>query len=90
MAGHSSETPPPHPTPPVNINNRKNKAPAQNNTGSHATITNNVQLDNCQRDLAASKKEAAACQREIALLQGQLKDKQDIITLLCASYTRPN
>ena len=78
------------PTAPVNINNRKNKAPVQNNTGSHATITNNVQLDNCQRDLEATKKEAAAYQREIALLQGQLKDKEEIITLLRASYNRPN
>jgi hypothetical protein len=78
------------PTVPVNINNRKNKGPVQNNTGSHATITNNVKLKDCQRDLEASKKEAAAYQREIALLQGQLKDKEEIITLLRATYNRPN
>jgi hypothetical protein len=78
------------PTAPVNINNRKNKGPVQNNTGSHATITNNVNLEACQRDLEASKKEAAAYQREIALLQGQLKDKEEIITLLRATYNRPN
>lgn len=78
------------PTPPVNINNRKNKGPVQNNTGSHATITNNVKLEDCQRDLEASKKEAAAYQREIALLEGQLKDKEEIITLLRATYNRPN
>ena len=63
------------PVAPVNINNRKNKAPVQNNTGSHATITNNVQLDNCQRDLEASRK-------EVALLTSQLADKERTIQIL--------
>jgi hypothetical protein len=47
-------------------------------------------LEDCQRDLEASRKDAAAYQREIALLQGQLKDKEEIITLLRGSYNRPN
>lgn len=64
------------PTVPVNINNRKNKGPVQNSTGSHATnITNNVQLDNCQRDLEASRK-------EVALLTSQLADKERTIQIL--------
>lgn len=33
------------PAAPVNINNRKNKGPVQNDTGSH--ITNNVNLEAC-------------------------------------------
>jgi hypothetical protein len=52
-----------------------NKVPAYKNAGSHATSTDNVQLDNYQR--------------AIALLHGQLKHKEEIITLLRASYTCP-
>jgi hypothetical protein len=76
-----------------NTNSQKvkgNKNNVQNNNGDHATITNNIKLEECQRDLEASRKDAAAYQREIALLQGQLKDKEEIITLLRASYNRPN
>lgn len=80
------------PAPPVNVTNKKNKGPVQSSTGSHATnnITNNIKLEECQRDLEAMRKDAAAYQREIALLQGQLKDKEEIITLLRGGYNRPN
>jgi hypothetical protein len=47
----------------------------QTNNGDHATITNNVQLDNCQRDLEASRK-------EITLLTSQLADKERTIQIL--------
>jgi transcriptional regulator with XRE-family HTH domain len=74
----------------TNITNKKNKGPVQNNTGEHASITNNVKLDDCQRDLEASRKEVAGYQREIELLKGQLEDKNEIITLLRGGYNRPN
>lgn len=69
-------------------NTKKNSGNIQNNTG-NAQVTN-IKLEECQRDLEATRKDAAAYQREIALLQGQLKDKEEIITLLRASYNRPN
>jgi transcriptional regulator with XRE-family HTH domain len=47
----------------------------QNNSGDNATITNNVKLDNCQRDLAVANK-------ELELLRSQLTDKERIIKLL--------
>jgi len=52
-----------------------NKGNIQNNTGSGNTITNNVKLDNCQRDLATA-------QKEIALLTSQLADKERTIQIL--------
>lgn len=70
-------------------NAKKNSGNIQNNAG-NAQVTNNIKLEECQRDLEAIRKDAAAYQREIALLQGQLKDKEEIITLLRASFTRPN
>ena len=66
------------PNSPVAITNKKNKGSVQNNTGDHNTI-NNVKLEDCQRDLEASKKEAAAYQREIELLKGQLEAKDHLI-----------
>lgn len=71
------------------INAKKNAGPIQTNTG-NAQVTNNIELEDCKRDLEATRKDAAAYQREIALLQGQLKDKEEIITLLRASYNRSN
>lgn len=70
-------------------NTKKNSGNIQNNTG-NAQVTNNIKLEECQRDLEATRKDAAAYQREIALLQGQLKDKEEIITLLRGGYNRPN
>jgi hypothetical protein len=52
-----------------------NKGTVQNNTGSGNTITNNVKLDSCQRDLATA-------QKEIALLTSQLADKERTIQIL--------
>jgi len=84
-------------TAPVNINNRKNKAPVQNNTGSHATITNNVQLDNCQRDLEAAKRESESLKEQLASKDALLaaKDviiagKDELLMLLRGSHNRPN
>jgi len=71
------------------INAEENSGNIQNNTG-NAQVTNNIELAECKRDLEASRKDAAAYQREIALLQGQLKDKEEIITLLRGGYNRPN
>ena len=52
-----------------------NKNNVQTNNGDHATITNNVKLENCQRDLEASRK-------EVALLTSQLADKERTIQIL--------
>lgn len=71
------------------INAEENSGNIQNNTG-NAQVTNNIELAECKRDLEATRKDAAAYQREIALLQGQLKDKEEIITLLRGGYNRPN
>jgi hypothetical protein len=67
-----------------------NKGTVQNNTGSGNTITNNVKLDDCKRDLEAA-------QRENEYLRGKLQDKEallaakdETITLLRASFNRPN
>jgi hypothetical protein len=67
-----------------------NKGTVQNNTGSGNTITNNVKLEGCQRDLEAA-------QRENEYLRGKLQDKEELlaakdetITLLRASFNRPN
>lgn len=67
-----------------------NKGAVQNNTGSGNTITNNVKLDDCKRDLEAA-------QRENEYLRGKLQDKEELlaakdetITLLRASFNRPN
>lgn len=81
----------------VAITNKKNKGPVQNNTGDHNNITNNVKLEACERDLLAMKKEAAAYQREIELLKGQLETKDNLIAskdellnFLRGGFNRPN
>ncbi len=76
------------PAAPANSNTRKNKGPVPQTTDSRAA--DHAQLANCQRDLEATKKEAAGYQREIALLESQLKDKEEIITLLRAGSHRSN
>jgi hypothetical protein len=67
-----------------------NKGTVQNNTGSGNTITNNVKLDDCKRDLEAA-------QRENEYLRGKLQDKEELlaakeetINLLKANFNRPN
>lgn len=68
-----------------------NTAHIKNNSGigiNNGTAT--ITLEACQRELENVRKDAASYQREIALLQSQLKDKEEIITLLRASYNRPN
>jgi hypothetical protein len=84
-------------SPPVSITNKKNKGPVQNNTGDHNTITNNLKLEDCQRDLASMQKEAAAYQREIELLKGQLEakdnliaSKDELLNFLRSGFNRPN
>lgn len=60
----------------------------KNNSGigiNNGTATQHITLEACQRELETARKDAAGYQREIALLEGQLKDKEDIITLLRAS-----
>jgi transcriptional regulator with XRE-family HTH domain len=73
----------------VTTNVKKNSGAIQTNTG-NARVVNNIELEDCKRDLEATRKDAAAYQREIVLLQGQLKDKEEIITLLRGGYNRPN
>lgn len=66
-----------------------NKGGVQANSGGHNTI-NNVELDDCKRDLEAA-------QREVEHLRGRLQDKEallaakdDTINLLRASFNRQN
>jgi hypothetical protein len=49
-----------------------------------------ITLEACQQELENTKRDMASLQRENELLKGQLKDKEEIITLLRASYNRPN
>jgi transcriptional regulator with XRE-family HTH domain len=70
-----------------------NTANINNNSGigiNTGTATQHITLEACQRELEAVKRDAASYQREIRLLEGQLKDKEEIITLLRGGYNRPN
>jgi hypothetical protein len=85
-----------HPTMNANSKNdiKKVKGTVQANTGD---TVNNITLDNCQRDLAAAKAEVKALHEQLASRDALLasKDaliaaKDETISLLRASYTRPN
>lgn len=85
------------PTPPVAITNKKNKGPVQNNTGDHNTITNNLQLEDCKRDLASTKKDVEHLQAQLAAKDDVIASKDALIasqaetlSLLRGGYTRPN
>lgn len=52
-----------------------NKNNVQTNNGDHATITNNVKLDDCQRELKAASE-------KIEMLTSQLADKERTIQIL--------
>lgn len=67
-----------------------NKGPVQNNTGSGNTITNNVKLEGCQRDLKAAQKEIEHLQAQLRMQETVLAAKEETITLLRASFNRPN
>lgn len=61
-----------------NANSQKvkgNKNNVQTANGDHSTITNNVELEGCRRDLTVANK-------EIEMLRSQLADKERIIQLL--------
>jgi transcriptional regulator with XRE-family HTH domain len=79
------------------ITSHKNKGNIQSNAGSHNTITNNVKLEDCQRDLAAAKSESELLREQLASKEALLAAKEallaakdETITLLRASYNRPN
>jgi hypothetical protein len=70
-----------------------NTAHIKNNSGigiNNGTATQHITLEACQRELEAVKRDAASYQREIALLKGQLEDKNEIIMLLRDGYNRSN
>jgi transcriptional regulator with XRE-family HTH domain len=77
------------PVPPVSIANKKNKGPVQNNTGNN-TITNNINLDNCKRDLAAATKEVELLRQQLAMAQALLEAKEETLSLLRAGHNRQN
>ena len=77
------------PTPPVSISNKKNKGPVQNNTGNN-TITNNISLNNCQRDLAAAKTENDLLRQQLTMAQALLEAKEETLSLLRAGHNRSN
>jgi hypothetical protein len=85
------------PTPPIAITNKKNKGPVQNNTGDNNTITNNVKLEDCKRDLASTKKDVEHLQAQLAAKDDVIASKDAVIalqaetlSLLRGGYTRPN
>jgi transcriptional regulator with XRE-family HTH domain len=80
--------------------NMTNTAQIKNNSGigiNNGTATQHISLEACQRELENMRRDAASYQREIELLQEQLQGKdaliaakEETITLLRASFTRPN
>ena len=74
----------------ANIDAQKNKGNIQNNTGSHNTITYNVKLDNCERDLEAAKKENEHLRTQLDLKDALLAAKEEMLVLLRGSHNRPN
>jgi transcriptional regulator with XRE-family HTH domain len=80
-----------------NISNKKNKGPVQNNTGDNNTITNNVQLEDCKRDLEKATTEVKHLQAQLAAKDDVIASKDAVIasqaetlSLLRGGYTRPN
>ena len=74
-----------------------NKNNVQNNNGDHATITNNVKLEQCQRDLASTQKEVehlraqlAAAEALVASKDVTIASKEETISVLRAAFNRPN
>lgn len=74
-----------------------NKNNVQNNSGDHAKITNNVQLENCKRDLATAEKELqhlrdrlAAAEALVASKDVTIASKEETISVLRAAFNRPN
>lgn len=57
---------------------------------SSGAATQPLTLEACQRELEATRRDAAGYQREIELLKGQMADKNEIITLLRGGSHRPN
>ncbi|MDO7875511.1 hypothetical protein Q5H93_12275 [Hymenobacter sp. ASUV-10] len=74
----------------TNINNSKNKGTVQNNTGNHNTINNNVTLEECRRELAASQKDNDHLREQLKLKDELIAAKDETINLLRSSYGRPN
>jgi len=73
---------------------KKTKGNVQANTGD---TVNNIHLEDCQKDLAAAKAEVKMLKEQVASRDALLasKDaliaaKDETITLLRASFTRPN
>jgi hypothetical protein len=64
------------------------KGGVQANSGGNNTI--NVQLDNCQRDLAAATKEMELLRQQLAMAQALLEAKEETLALLRGGYNRPN
>jgi hypothetical protein len=73
----------------IEIDAKKSKGNIQGTSGSTNTV-NNLNIDDCQRELEASKKEIASLRRELELQAALLASKEETITLLRASYNRPN
>ena len=73
------------------------KTNVQANTGDHAKITNNVKLEDCKRDLATSQKEVEHLRAQLAAAEAlaaskdvTIAAKEETISLLRATYNRPN
>lgn len=74
-----------------------NKNNVQNNNGDHATITNNVKLEQCQRDLASTQKEVEHLRAQLAAAEAlaaskdvTIASKEETISVLRAAFNRPN
>jgi transcriptional regulator with XRE-family HTH domain len=77
------------------VKGNRNNVQAAN--GDHANITNNVKLEDCKRDLAASEKEVehlraqlAAAESLVASKDVTIASKEETISVLRAAFNRPN
>lgn len=74
-----------------------NKNNVQNNNGDNATITNNVKLEDCKRDLATTRKEVEHLRAQLAAAEAlaaskdvTIASKEETISVLRAAFNRPN
>ncbi|RSK44678.1 hypothetical protein [Hymenobacter perfusus] len=75
----------------------KNKGHVQTNSGNHNTITNNVTLEECRRDLASAQKEVEMLWTLVASRDALIESKdaliaakEEVLSLLRGGHNRAN
>lgn len=78
-----------------NTHNTTSKANIKTNSGidisnGSTNTVNNLNIEDCRRDLESANRELEHLRRELELQAALLASKEETITLLRASYNRPN